>query len=67
MSLYEKALSRHSIPVAQVLLTRSDLADRRSYHNASATLLQLLQWGVLPVVNENDTVSSAELPPSAWS
>ena len=61
MSLYEKALSRHSIPVAQVLLTRSDLADRRSYHNASATLLQLLQWGVLPVVNENDTVSSAEL------
>ena len=61
MSLYEEALSHRSIPVAQVLLTRSDLADRRSYHNASATLHQLLQWGVLPVVNENDTVSSAEL------
>ena len=61
MSLYEKAFARHSVPVAQVLLTRSDLADRHSYYNASATLHQLLEWGVLPVVNENDTVSSAEL------
>jgi len=61
MSLYEKEFSRHSIAVAQVLLTRSDLADRLSYHNASATLNQLLEWGVLPVVNGNDTVSSDEL------
>ena len=61
MSLYEKEFSRHSIPVAQVLLTRADLADRLSYHNASATLNQLLDWGVLPVVNGNDTVSSDEL------
>ena len=61
MSLYEKEFSRHSIPVAQVLLTRADLEDRLNYHNASATLNQLLEWGVLPVVNENDTVSSEEL------
>ena len=61
MSLYEKEFSRHSIPVAQVLLTRADLADRLSYHNASATLNQLLEWGVLPVVNGNDTVSAEEL------
>ncbi|QNI55023.1 glutamate 5-kinase [Synechococcus sp. BIOS-E4-1] len=61
MSLYEMAFSLHSIPVAQVLLTRADLEDRLSYHNASATLNQLLEWGVLPVVNENDTVSSDEL------
>lgn len=61
MSLYEKAFSQHSIAVAQILLTRADLADRLSYHNASATLNQLLEWGVLPVVNGNDTVSSDEL------
>ena len=61
MSLYEEALAQHSIPVAQVLLTRADLADRRRYRSASATLHQLLEWGVLPIVNENDTVSSVEL------
>ena len=61
MALYEKAMAVHGIPVAQVLLTRSDLADSRSYHNASATLHQLIEWKVLPVINENDTVSSAEL------
>ena len=38
-----------------------DLADSRSYQNASATLHQLIEWKVLPVINENDTVSSAEL------
>ncbi len=61
MGLYEEAMAAYDIPVAQVLLTRSDLADRRSYTNASATLHQLIEWKVLPVVNENDTVSSAEL------
>jgi glutamate 5-kinase len=61
MALYEEAMAVHGIPVAQVLLTRSDLADSRSYHNASATLHQLMEWKVLPVINENDTVSSAEL------
>ena len=61
MGIYDQAMARHGHAVAQILLTRSELADRRSYHSASATLHQLLDWQVLPIVNENDTVSSAEL------
>lgn len=61
MGIYDQAMARHGRAVAQVLLTRSELADRRSYTSASATLHQLLDWQVLPIVNENDTVSSAEL------
>lgn len=61
MALYEKAMGQQGYAVAQVLLTRSELADRRSYQSASATLHQLLDWNVLPIVNENDTVSAAEL------
>jgi glutamate 5-kinase len=48
-------------PVAQVLLTHDDLRNRRRYLNARATLRELLQFGVLPVINENDTVSVDEL------
>ena len=61
MALYDQALACHGMSVAQVLLTRSDLADRRRYNNASSTLTQLLDWGVLPVINENDALSPAEL------
>ena len=61
MALYQRAMGDHGLPVAQVLLTRSDLAERRRYHNASNTLVQLLDWGVLPIVNENDALSPAEL------
>ena len=69
MALYEGAMARHGRSVAQVLLTRSDLADRRRYQNASGTLRQLLSWGVLPVINENDALSPAELrkvPEAFW-
>src|SRR5579859_3357844 len=48
-------------PVAQVLLTHDDLRNRRRYLNARATLRELLMLGVLPVVNENDTVAVDEL------
>lgn len=61
MALYERALGRHGIRVAQVLLTRSDLGDRRRYRSASVTLQQLLNWSVLPVINENDALSPVEL------
>ena len=61
MGIYDQAMARHGRAVAQVLLTRSEIADRSSYTSASATLHQLLDWEVLPIVNENDTVSSAEL------
>ena len=61
MALYEAAMSRRGHTVAQVLLTRSDLGSRHRYRNASSTLKQLLDWGVLPVVNENDALSPEEL------
>jgi len=53
--------SLSACPVAQVLLTHDDLRNRRRYLNARATLRELLQLGVLPVINENDTVSVDEL------
>ena len=61
MTLYDQAFSRHERCVAQVLLTRGDLASRRRYQNACRTLEQLLAWGVTPVINENDTLATDEL------
>ncbi|MBW4529330.1 MAG: glutamate 5-kinase [Aphanothece saxicola GSE-SYN-MK-01-06B] len=61
MALYQDAFAVRGLAVAQVLLTRSDLASRRRYQNACRTLEQLLEWGVLPVVNENDTLATDEL------
>lgn len=61
MRLYEKSLARHEIGVGQMLLTSSDLMDRRRFLNARNTLGKLLEFGVVPVINENDTVSVEEL------
>ena len=61
MALYDQAFARHGRCVAQVLLTRGDLASRRRYQNACRTLEQLLAWGVTPVINENDTLATDEL------
>jgi glutamate 5-kinase len=61
MQAYEKAFSRHSRPVAQVLLTREDCENRRRFINARNTFFTLLSWGVVPVVNENDTVAVEEI------
>src|SRR5262249_13643449 len=58
---YEVAFKRHGIAVGQVLLTAHDIADRARYLNARNTLLALLRFGVLPVVNENDTVAVEEI------
>jgi glutamate 5-kinase len=58
---YEAAFKRHAIPVGQVLLTAHDIADRARYLNARNTLLALLRFGVLPIVNENDTVAVEEI------
>jgi glutamate 5-kinase len=58
---YEAAFKRHGIPVGQVLLTGQDIADRTRYLNARNTLVALLKFGVLPVVNENDTVAVDEI------
>ena len=58
---YESCFQRHDVHSAQVLLTHDDLADRTRYLNARSTLTTLLDLGVVPVVNENDTVATAEL------
>jgi glutamate 5-kinase len=58
---YEDAFGRYGVRVAQVLLTRDDLANRKRYLNARNTLLALLGWGVVPIVNENDTVAVEEI------
>ncbi len=57
---YETAFQRHGLQTAQVLLTHDDLSDRRRYLNARTTLRTLLELGVVPVVNENDTVATDE-------
>ncbi len=54
--MYETKLREHGLGSAQVLLTHADLADRERYLNARSTLLTLLKLGVVPVINENDTV-----------
>src|SRR5690606_1264760 len=58
---YEAAFARHGIRTAQILLTHEDLADRRRYLNARSTLYTLLGLGVVPIVNENDTVVTDEI------
>ena len=58
---WEKALATHGMPAAQLLLTLEDSEDRRRYLNARATLGTLLELGCIPVINENDTVATAEI------
>ena len=58
---YQEALARHGITVAQILLTLEDTEDRRRHLNARATFGQLLGLGAVPVVNENDTIATAEI------
>jgi glutamate 5-kinase len=59
--MYETKLRAHQLGSAQVLLTHADLADRERYLNARSTLLTLLKLGVVPVINENDTVVNDEI------
>jgi glutamate 5-kinase len=58
---YQEALARHRITVAQILLTPDDTEARRRHLNARATFAQLLALGAVPVVNENDTIATAEI------
>jgi glutamate 5-kinase len=58
---YQEALARHRITVAQILLTLEDTEARRRHLNARATFAQLLGLGAVPVVNENDTIATAEI------
>ena len=58
---YEEALSAHGRRTAMIMLTHDDLANRERYLNARATLTELLKLGVVPVINENDTVATDEI------
>jgi glutamate 5-kinase len=61
MAAWEQAFRHRGLQVAQVLLTGGDLADRRRFTNAQNTLAALLEYGVVPVINENDTVAVDEI------
>lgn len=58
---YESCFQKHGLHTAQILLTHDDLADRQRYLNARSTLRTLLSLGVIPIVNENDTVAVEEI------
>ena len=58
---YEEAFSRLGAKAAQILLTRDDLTHRRRFLNARNTLRTLLSWGIIPIINENDTVGTDEI------
>jgi glutamate 5-kinase len=58
---YEELFQPYGIKVAQILLTSQDLSQRERYLNAKKTFQTLLKWGILPVVNENDTVATEEI------
>ena len=61
MQTYEKLFSEYGVMVAQVLLTHADIEDRERYLNARNTLLRLLKYGALPIINENDTLAFEEI------
>lgn len=58
---YEACFQQHGIGTAQILLTHDDIADRERYLNARSTLRTLISFGVIPIVNENDTVATDEI------
>ncbi|HEX7478974.1 MAG TPA: glutamate 5-kinase [Polyangiales bacterium] len=58
---YEQAFSKHGLHVAQVLLTHAEVADRKRYLNARAAMDAMIELGAVPIINENDTVSTEEL------
>jgi len=61
MNLYEQGFAKYGLTAAQVLLTEEDFSSRQRYLNLRHTLMTLLDMGVIPVINENDTVSTSEL------
>lgn len=61
MHMYEKMFAEYGQTVAQILLTKQDMADRHRFLNARTALLSLLNFGVIPIINENDTVAVEEI------
>lgn len=61
MAKYQDAFEKYGVVISQILLTRQDFDDRKRYLNARNTLLKLLEIGVVPIINENDTVATEEI------
>ncbi|NQU03922.1 MAG: glutamate 5-kinase, partial [Syntrophaceae bacterium] len=61
MRVYSNAFGKHGLVTAQILLTMSDLSDRQRFLNTRNTLSTLMEWGVIPIINENDTVAVDEI------
>lgn len=61
MSIWDSLFAHMNQPVAQILITRNDIADRSQYLNAQNTLAETLSFGVIPIVNENDTLAVSEI------
>ncbi|GAA6061846.1 hypothetical protein JCM10212_000763 [Sporobolomyces blumeae] len=61
IALWDQIFGALKQPIAQILLTRNDIADRSRYLNATTTLSTLLSLGVIPIINENDTISVSEI------
>ncbi|KAI1375054.1 glutamate 5-kinase [Hypoxylon crocopeplum] len=61
ISLWDSLFGHLRQPISQILLTRNDIADRTRYLNAQNTIMELLEMGVIPIVNENDTIAVAEI------
>lgn len=61
IQFYEKLFLKNNLIVAQILLTREDLGNRKRYLNSRNTLLEILKYGVVPIINENDTVATEEI------
>ena len=59
--VFENKFQQHNLHAAQILLTHDDLTNRQRYLNARSTMLTLLEFGVIPVINENDTVATEEI------
>src|ERR687883_1474293 len=61
VEVYESCFREHGLMTSQILLTHEDLADRKRYLNARSTVRTLLALGVIPIINENDTVATDEI------
>lgn len=61
MQCYEEAFSKRGFSTAQILLTWDDLAEKKRFLNAKRTLKEIQKWGLVPVINENDTVATDEI------
>lgn len=61
MYIYDREFQQHNHTVAQILMTGADFENEERFENFSNTLDRLLEWGVLPIINENDTIATAEI------